>query len=779
MNSGVDDTLDKGAVVDNGPGAWLTPKWFALLLLGLIAAFFPDILLGTKSFAFRDSGIFTYPNAYFQHESFWRGEVPLWNPYNNCGIPFLAQWNTAALYPLSLIYLILPLSWGLNLFLLGHLFIAGFGMYLLASRWTQNRLAGAVAGVAFAFNGLTLNCLMQISNLAALAWMPMVVLLVEQAYLIGGKRVIIAALVGANQMLAGAPEIIVFTWLVTFLLWVGAIMFGRIPKSKVTLRLFAVVFLVAALSAVQLLPFLELLAHSDRSTAYGTSIWTIPTWGWANLFVPLFHCYRAPLGVYFQWNQDWTSSYYLGAAMLTLALTAILLVRNPRVWLLAVLAIFGFIVALGDPGVIYPALMKFFPVLGFMRFPIKFAFLTVFSIPLLAAYLIAKINSNQTLGIKSDRNLSRCFVGMVILSMMVITGVLIWSRSHPIAYEEWPVLFQNGVWRAFFLIGIAALVLNIGKITDARLKIIAGILLPILVWSDVATHAPRQNPTADSTVFQPGILTERLHPLPKLGESRAFMTKASHDTLYGSELKDLGQDFLSRRCGLMGDCNLLDGIPVPDGFYSLYVREQRSLFNWFFQSAARDFPTGLADFLGISMISDPDKFLSWQPRLTYLPCCTIGIKPVFVALSNTPSLLLQTNFDPRHIVYLPMEAKPFFQQTNQVGGMVRVKNFTPRLQTYEAQANAPTVMVLSQTYYSAWRAFVDEKPARLWQANFAFQAIEIPTGKHQVTLVYQDHRFLLGSFISLFTLAGSVLVLFRKCVSLLASKSNRDVKVLS
>jgi hypothetical protein len=91
--------------------AWLKPGWFAIILTGLIAVFFPDVLLGGKSMVFRDFGIFTYPNAFFQRESFWHGEIPLWNPLNNCGIPFLAQWNTAALYPLSLFYILLPLAW--------------------------------------------------------------------------------------------------------------------------------------------------------------------------------------------------------------------------------------------------------------------------------------------------------------------------------------------------------------------------------------------------------------------------------------------------------------------------------------------------------------------------------------------------------------------------------------------------------------------------------------------------------------------------------------------
>src|SRR5207253_8580621 len=63
--------------------------------------------------------------AFHHRESFWRGEVPLWNPLNDCGVPFLAQWNTIVLYPGSLFYLLLPLSWSLGVFCLAHLLVAG------------------------------------------------------------------------------------------------------------------------------------------------------------------------------------------------------------------------------------------------------------------------------------------------------------------------------------------------------------------------------------------------------------------------------------------------------------------------------------------------------------------------------------------------------------------------------------------------------------------------------------------------------------------------------
>lgn len=192
-------------------GDWFTLGRFALLLGCFIFAAFPQVVLGLQTFVVRDFGFFVHPLAYYQRQCFWRGELPLWNPYNNCGVPFLAQWNTMPLYPPVLFYLLLPLTWALSMFSLLHLFFAGLGMYCLAYRWTGNRLAAAVAGLIFAFNGLSLNLLMWPSHIATFSWMPWVVLSVEQGWQRGGRHLFLGALAGAMQMLAGGPETILFT----------------------------------------------------------------------------------------------------------------------------------------------------------------------------------------------------------------------------------------------------------------------------------------------------------------------------------------------------------------------------------------------------------------------------------------------------------------------------------------------------------------------------------------------------------------------------------------
>jgi uncharacterized membrane protein YfhO len=68
------------------------------------------------------------------------------------------------------------------------------------------------------------------------------------------------------------------------------------------------------------------------------------------------------------------------------------------------------------------------------------------------------------------------------------------------------------------------------------------------------------------------------------------------------------------------------------------------------------------------------------------------------------------------------------------------------------ETSQPTLLVVAQTFYSPWRARIDGKPATLWRANGAYQAVEVPSGRHTVTLAYEDRGFMLGVVLSVMSL---------------------------
>ena len=64
---------------------------------------------------------------------------------------------------------------------------------------------------------------------------------------------------------------------------------------------------------------------------------------------------------------------------------------------------------------------------------------------------------------------------------------------------------------------------------------------------------------------------------------------------------------------------------------------------------------------------------------------------------------------------------------------------------------APGLLVLSETYYPAWKAYVDGRPARLYRADHLLRAVPVPAGEHAVELRYESVTLRVGITISLVT----------------------------
>jgi hypothetical protein len=741
---------------------WLTPGRFALILGALIFVAFPQVALGWETFILRDFGVFSYPLAHFQRACFWRGELPFWNPYNNCGVPFLAQWNTMPLYPPALLYLLAPLRWSLGFFCLLHLWFAGLGMYFLARRWTGGGLAAAAAGLVFAFNGLSLNLLMWPSHIATLSWMPWVVLAVERAWQEGGRKVILAAMAGAMQMLAGGPETILLTWLFALALLLSEeIAGGGRPKAQrfsMAGRFGLVVALVAALAAAQLLPFLDLAAHSQRDQGYADTRWSLPGRGWANFLVPMVFGSTWNQDVFYQYGQYWTSSYYFGVGALLLAMLAVWTARERRVWLLVAAAAAAFILSLGGQTFVYRAFRAVLPQLTLMTYPIKFVTVIVFAGALLAGFALAALRRGRNAASGKSWSMEKRILVLGGLLLALIAGILLWAGIVPGPHDDFSAAFRNGLSRAGFVVAVIAVLflqLARGKRGALRHEQVLSLLLLLVMWLDVWTHEPSQNPTAPPAVYTPGMARAEhgMKPQPALGASRVMVSAAADNIFNGLRVKDIAGAYLARRLGYFSNCNLLDDVPKVNGFFSLYPREQAALVYWLYFSTNASFPR-LEDFLSVSQITSAGECTRFEPRATFLPEVTAGQRPVFLDETNTMQRLFRPDFDGGKEVFLPLETSLLVSATNQTDARVLSYQFGLRRVEAQVEAPAPSLVVISQTYYHWWHAYVDGKPTPLLRANSAFQAVQVPAGAHHLKVVYEDRAFQIGAAISILALLG-------------------------
>jgi len=69
----------------------------------------------------------------------------------------------------------------------------------------------------------------------------------------------------------------------------------------------------------------------------------------------------------------------------------------------------------------------------------------------------------------------------------------------------------------------------------------------------------------------------------------------------------------------------------------------------------------------------------------------------------------------------------------------------------EASLEAPGFVVLADTYYPGWEAFVDGKRVPVFPADVAFRAVYVEAGQHKIRYRYQPEQLRLGLSLMLLT----------------------------
>jgi len=227
-----------------------------------------------------------------------------------------------------------------------------------------------------------------------------------------------------------------------------------------------------------------------------------------------------------------------------------------------------------------------------------------------------------------------------------------------------------------------------------------------------------------------------------------MISAPAEQQLLTSRVPDLKTDFLLKRLALWSNLNLLDQIPKVNGSSTLQMREQKELESIIYGASPRDLPV-LADFLNASYGTVPGQVFQWTNRPSTLPIVTAGQKPVFGTAREILDAVTATNFAPAQEVYLPVEAKGVVSVTN--GSDVKVGSSRWMAHRIEAEVEAiePSLVVIAQSFYHPWKASIDGAQAKIWRANGAYQAVQVPGGRHRLVLEYVDRAFQVGLGISL------------------------------
>ncbi|MGJ5817967.1 hypothetical protein [Paludibaculum fermentans] len=397
-----------------------------LLYLALVLVFYAVPLLSSSASIQWDAADVHYSAQKYFSDNLHAGKLPLWSPQVFSGMPFMADPQTGAWYPLNWPFFIAGITprsieWELAL----HSMLACLGVFLLTRDLLQNRSAAILAGVLYGFSGFFAGHSSHIGIFQTAALFPWLLWFLHRAVVKDWRTYGPAAILAAGAMvLIGHFQSALYAFTGLALFTVFMVVAAEPGWRKRGLLLLTVTTAGAALiSAILILPGLELTANSIRARADFSrqAGATLAPGALLTLFFPDF--YGALTGNY-RGPGDITQFYfYQGLLAPLLALAG--LVRGKIRWVALTLLVPAIWYAFGPGGGLYLLIAKL-PGFRSVQSPVHIWFVITLGLAVLASA-------------GAVHALERWNKSWLIPALLVVAFADLWywnSSQNPLAYAR-------------------------------------------------------------------------------------------------------------------------------------------------------------------------------------------------------------------------------------------------------------------------------------------------------------------------------------------------------
>jgi hypothetical protein len=155
---------------------------------------------------------------------------------------------------------------------------------------------------------------------------------------------------------------------------------------------------------------------------------------------------------------------------------------------------------------------------------------------------------------------------------------------------------------------------------------------------------------------------------------------------------------------------------------------------------------------GLTLIRSFPQYFSWLYRLDRAVPRVYVVNKVYVETFTASILrrLARDDFDPRTEVIL--DQTPSIQPQRALQVSAKIARYENARVTIRASLDAAGILVLADSFYPGWNAYVDGKREGILRANLFFRAVALPAGEHTVEFRYEPMSFKIGLVISVTTI---------------------------
>lgn len=721
-----------------------------------------------------------YPEKEFSIRAFKDFEFPLWNPYNFSGTPHIASLQSGSFYPLNIIFFIFPYLAAWTVFILLQPILTGVFTFLFARELKLSVKSSIFSALVFSFSSYSIVW-MEYGNIGhSIVWMPFALWItfknLKKPTIL---KSIAISLSLAFSILAGYIQAAFYVFL--FLLGFVAFHIFFIDKQNKLKKIltFGSIFIFSILlSAMQLLPMLELFFQSARNSYSYSSFLRllIPPSHIVGIFAPDFFGNPATRNYWI------TGTYierviYVGVIPLIFILYSFFKKQITIFWFFVISSIAVLFLTFDT----YVAHFIYFFQIPFIStaVPTRIIFLFCFSVSLIAGFGLEDFMKNQDKKILLKIALILSSIYLLLWLFVFIAPISLnfsWIQNLQISKRN--LILPTGI------LLMAAIALIIGSYASKYKKFVI-IFLIILSMGDLFYFFHKITPFAPTEAVYPQ--TEVLTQLKKIqgidrswGYGNGYMDTNlqtyektfSVDGYNALHLKRYGELITSSKDGAIAAYIPRSESVIAPGYGGSDLRENK-------------YRQRLLNLMGVKYIlnrvdpqvsaekADNQTFdssvyeLIWQkaPWQIYenkdvLP--RIFLASEYVVEKNKQKVIdmvFDKNFDLRNRIILEEEIFPKLNFAKDDNARVDIKEYSPNRILLKTFSETNMLLFMSDNYYPGWRVSVDGEFGKIYRANYSFRAIPITKGTHEVRLFYSPDSFKLGMWISTISFLSMLAIL--------------------
>lgn len=718
---------------------FLKDNWSILLISSVIIAFFLRLFFPTPSlfvnpdFGRSDLINFNIPIKTIMSQAIREGRLPLWEPKIGQGFPILEEGQIGFFYPPNLIlFALFPFWLAFNLGYITTFAISAFGTYSLARSLKISREGSTLAALTYAFCPMFVLHFHHYNFIQTLSLFPWVLYFINEFFQTNKYRnLLFTSTIIALQVSTGFQQITAYSitgGLIFLAFKLTRTRASNRTKIKMTALVVSFILLGLAIAAVQIVQTYTLSRQADRTTTITPlkilSEFPYKTSNILTVFNPYIHG-NPKDGTYptFQtgrWGIFWENTTYFGLVQLILASTICVFsflkpkkVDRQLVTFLVFFAFLGIVLSLGNSAPLHPLFS--FPPFSIFRVPSRFLMFTFISVSLLAALGLDKIPQKKHKSLK-----------IVLVSTLIALAILdifrVWySYGQTVAKERVlePSLFARKIDNNYRLF-------SYGIENE---------------WTKAFTDVGWQNNNYRYYTFLENSLAENSNILSNINQQKAYAgIKPKRSEIINSFLEGAFQE--------------------KDGKLSI----KRAGENLFVANNVRYLTTVLpldqGDWVLVDKINYDEKrrLYLWQNNKALSRAYVASGYQIALTIPEFGQLLQNENIDISKTPILEEDIGLLASETSKESNVKILKSENTQVEL-EANLSKKSLVVLSDSYYPGWEAYVDDKKTKIYPANINSRAVIVESGTHKIKYVYNPTNIKIGGLISIFSILATVALL--------------------